>query len=107
MFVGSALVAVTPIASSALLDDVAPRQSLTTAYTAVVGCGLVAGSAGNAVAGTVAQHHGAAVAYCLAAAAVTAAATWVTTRRSTLHRPPNPIDSSRTAADSGENGCVR
>ena len=84
MFVGSTLVAVTPIASSALLDDVAPPNALTTAYTATVGCGLVAASGGNAVAGAVAQHYGPAAAYCLAATAITVAAAWVTVRRGSL-----------------------
>ena len=84
MFVGSTLVAVTPIASSALLDDVAPPNAITTAYTATVGCGLVAASGGNAVAGAVAQHYGPAAAFCLAAAAITAAAAWVTVRRGSL-----------------------
>lgn len=84
MFVGSTLVAVTPIASSALLDEVAPPNALTTAYTAIVGCGLVAASGGNAVAGTIAQHYGPAATYALAAAAITAAAAWVTARRGSL-----------------------
>lgn len=92
LFVGSALVAVTPIASSALLDDVAPAGSLTTAYTATVGCGLIASSGGNAVAGAVAQRYGAGVTYCLAAAAVTIAAAWVWARRSTLGRPPHAAE---------------
>ena len=87
MFVGSSIVAVTPIASSALLDDVAPPNALTTAYTATVGCGLVAASGGNAVAGTIAQHYGPAAAYALAAAAITAAAAWVAVRRGSLETP--------------------
>lgn len=84
MFVGSTLVAITPIASSALLDDVAPPNALTTAYTTTVGCGLVTASGGNAVAGTIAQHYGPAAAFGLAAAAITAAAAWVTVRRRSL-----------------------
>lgn len=84
MFVGSTLVAVTPIASSALLDEVAPPNALTTAYTAIVGCGLVAASGGNAVAGTIAQHYGPAATYALAAGAITVAAAWVTARRGSL-----------------------
>ncbi len=87
MFVGSTLVAVTPIASSALLDDVAPPHALTTAYTATVGCGLVAASCGNAVAGTIAQDHGPAAAFALAAAAMTAAAARVGARRGSLGVP--------------------
>ena len=87
MFVGSTLVAITPIASSALLDDVAPPHALTTAYTATVGCGLVAASGGNAVAGTIAQHDGPAAAFALAAAAMTVAAAWVTVRRGSLSEP--------------------
>lgn len=87
LLLGSTLVAVIPIVSSALLDDVAPRRSLTTAYTAMIGCSLLAGSGGNAVAGTVAQRYGPTAAYCLAATAVTAAACWATARRHTLSAP--------------------
>lgn len=84
LLLGSTLIAVIPIVSSALLDDVAPRQALTTAYTAMIGTSLLASSAGNALAGTVAQHHGATIAYGLAAIAVTAAAGWAVARERTL-----------------------
>ncbi|HVX45993.1 MAG TPA: MFS transporter [Mycobacteriales bacterium] len=88
LFVSSVLLAVGPIASSALLDTVAPRQALTTAYTAIVGCGLIAGAIGNAVGGAVAERHGAGAAYGLAALAVTVAAAWVTARLRSLHGVP-------------------
>jgi hypothetical protein len=67
---------------------VAPKHALTTAYTAIVGCGLIAGSIGSAAGGTVAEQYGPAAAYCLSALAVTAAAVWVTARRHSLHGVP-------------------
>lgn len=99
MFAGAALLAITPIAASALLDDVAPAHALTTAYTAVVGCGLVAAAAGNAVAGTMAEHHGPVGAYAVAATTTTLAACWVLARRRTLLRPePHPAAEARDTA---------
>lgn len=75
-----------PICMSALLDDLAPRGSLTTHYTFMVGAGLIAGSAGNALSGALAQHYGAAAAFALDAAVVSGAGIWITARRRTLVR---------------------
>ena len=81
---GGALGACVPICSSALLDDLAPPGTLTTSYTVMVGSGLVAGSAGNAVAGVVAGRAGVGWAFALGAGAVSLAAIWVAARRSAL-----------------------
>jgi hypothetical protein len=84
LLLGSSLIAVILIVSSALLDDVAPRQALTSAYTAMIGASLLTSSAGNALAGTLAQDRGPASDYAMAAIAVTAAAGWAVARRRTL-----------------------
>nr|WP_273377822.1 MFS transporter [Actinopolymorpha pittospori] len=87
LLIGGAASAAISVACSALLDDVAPASSLTTAYTLMVGIGLVANAAGNAVAGLVADRAGAAWAFTVAAAAVTAAVGWIWLRRRTLAQP--------------------
>ncbi|KAB8162833.1 MFS transporter [Streptomyces sp. 3MP-14] len=46
------------IASSALLDTLAPRSALTRAYTRLVGVGLLGAAAGNAAGGAVAESLG-------------------------------------------------
>lgn len=84
LLIGGSAGAAISIACSALLDDLAPADSLTTSYTLMVGIGLVTNAAGNAVAGLVADRAGAAWAFTVAAAAVTAALGWIWLRRHTL-----------------------
>lgn len=84
LLVGGGAGAAISIACSALLDDVAPTSSLTASYTLIVGVGLTANAAGNAVAGLVADSAGAAWAFAIAAMAVTAAVVWIWLRRHTL-----------------------
>ena len=76
LLVSGLLAASVGICMSALLDDVTPPQSLTSAYTSMVSLGLVASATGNATAGAVAERLGpsggfglAAIAACLAVVA--------------------------------------
>jgi len=70
-----------PICMSALLDEVVPRASLTTAYTTMVSLGLLASAAGNAVGGAVIEQTGPGGGFGLAAGAASLAAAWAIARR--------------------------
>lgn len=79
-----------PICMSALLDNVVPPASLTSAYTAMVSLSLVASAAGNATAGALVQRGSPATGFALAASAALLALVWTALRRSRWHLPPPP-----------------
>lgn len=79
-----------PICMSALLDDVVPPASLTSAYTAMVSLSLVASAAGNASAGALVQRGSPAAGFALAASAALLALVWTALRRSRWHLPERP-----------------
>lgn len=88
LLVSGVLGASVGICMSALLDDVTPPQSLTTAYTSMVSLGLAASAAGNASAGAVAERLGPAAGFGLAAIAACLAMLSTLKMRSTLSGPP-------------------
>ncbi|WP_196279584.1 MFS transporter [Catellatospora paridis] len=80
MFAVGACLAPIAIASSALLDDIAPPGSLARAYTVLVAVGLLGVAAGSAVGGALGTSLGTRPVLLIASSALGVVASWTTVR---------------------------
>ena len=88
MFAVGACVAPTFIASSALLDDIAPTGSLARAYTVMIAVGLIGVAAGSAFGGTLTITLGARLVLLISGGVLGAVALWTTVRMRSLNVAP-------------------
>ncbi|MEU4888823.1 MFS transporter [Streptomyces xinghaiensis] len=89
------------IASSALLDTLAPRSALTRSYTLLVSAWLVGGALGNAVGGAVTESLGHRQAFALSACWIAVLLGTGAMFRRTLETAPEVVESEKRSWEAG------
>jgi hypothetical protein len=104
IFAVGACTAPTSIASSALLDDIAPAGSLTRSYTAMVAVGLLGIATGTTSGGALATSLGTRPALLLASGVLGVVGTWTVLRIHTLTPAAAPTAGAAAAVPAADPG---